>query len=89
VSCKVLLFEIKEGTFALDELPAISGLVYPMEDELIFQSGRQVIRFDGKSYSVMVNELPEEAISIADVQNSQNFLLNSSSSQSAKIVALE
>jgi DNA-binding winged helix-turn-helix (wHTH) protein/Tol biopolymer transport system component len=76
-------------TFLLDELPEISGDVYALENELIFQSGRQIIRFDGKTHSVIVNELPEEAISIADVLNNQTLLLNSSASQSAKIVALE
>jgi DNA-binding winged helix-turn-helix (wHTH) protein len=78
-----------QRTFLLNELPEISGKVYPVEAELIFQSGRQIIRFDGKTYSVIVNELPEEAISIADVMNHQTLLLNSSAGQSAKIVALE
>ena len=78
-----------ERTFDLHTLPAISGMVYPMEDTLIFQSARQVIRFDGKRYSVMVNELPQEAFSIADVHNSEMLLLNLRSSHSAKIVELE
>ena len=76
-------------TFLLDELPEISGTIYPVKDELIFQSGRQVIKFDGKTHSVMVNELPQEAISIGDAQNSDRLLLNLSSNQSAKLVALE
>jgi Tol biopolymer transport system component len=76
-------------TFLLDELPEISGMIYPVEDELIFQSGRQIIRFDGMNYSVMVNEMPEEAKSIADVQSNQRLLLNSRDDQNAKIVALE
>jgi len=76
-------------TFLLDELPEISGMIYPVEDELIFQSGRQIIRFDGLNYSVMVNEMPEEAKSIADVQSNQRLLLNSRDNQNAKIVALE
>jgi transcriptional activator of cad operon len=75
--------------FSLDALPEISGMVYPIKDALIFQSGRQIIRFDGKTHSVMVNELPLEALSIADVKNSEQILLYSSSSQSSKIVALE
>jgi hypothetical protein len=37
----------------------------------------------------MVNEMPEEAKSIADIQSNQRLLLNSRASQSAKIVALE
>jgi hypothetical protein len=73
----------------LDELPEISGMIYPVEDMLMFQSGRQIIRFDGLTYSVMVNEMPEEAKSIADIQSNQRLLLNSRASQSAKIVALE
>lgn len=76
-------------TFLLDELPEISGTIYPVEDALIFQSGRQIIRFDGKTYNVMVNELPQEVISIADIYNSEKLLLNSRAYQSAKIVALE
>ena len=76
-------------TFLFDELPEISGMIYPVEDELIFQSGRQIIRFDGLNYSVMANGMPEEAKSIADVQSSHRLLLNSRDNQSAKIVALE
>jgi len=76
-------------TFLFDELPEISGMIYPVEDELIFQSGRQIIRFDGLNYSVMANGMPEEAKSIADVQSSHRLLLNSKDNQSAKIVALE
>ena len=60
-----------------------------MEDALIFQSARQVILLDGTGYSVMVNELPQEALSIADVHNSEMLLLNLRSSHSAKIVELE
>lgn len=78
-----------QRTFLLDELPEISGMVYPVEDELIFQSGRQIMRFDGKTYRVVVSELPKNIVSIADVLNNNNFLLNSSSSKNAKIVALE
>ena len=76
-------------TFLFDELPEISGMIYPVEDELIFQSGRQIIRFDGLNYSVMANGMPEEAKSIADVQSSHRLLLNSKDNQSAKIVSLE
>jgi transcriptional activator of cad operon len=75
--------------FLLEDLLEISGMIYPVENELIFRSGRQIIRFDGLTYTVLVNELPQDVISIADVLNKNNFLLNSSSSQSAKIVALE
>jgi transcriptional activator of cad operon len=71
------------------EIPEISGDVYPLENVLIFQSGRQVIRFDGKTHSVMVDELPEEASSIVDVQSDDRLLLHSSASRSANIVALE
>ena len=78
-----------QSTFDSYALPEISGMVYPMEGALIFQSARQIIRFDGKSYNVMVNELPPEAFSIADVHNSEMLLLNLRSSQSAKIVELE
>ena len=76
-------------TFSLHELPAVSGGVYPLENDLIFQSGRQIIRFDGENYSVIVNELPEQALSIVDVHSSEIMLLNTRSSQRAKIVALE
>jgi hypothetical protein len=76
-------------TFLLDELPEITGTIYPVKDELIFQSGRKIIKFDGETHSVMVNELPQEAISIGDAQNSDRLLLNLSSNQSAKLVALE
>lgn len=76
-------------TFLLDELPEISGTIFPVKDALIFQSGRQVIKFDGQNHSVLINELPEDAISIADVQNSESLLLNLSSNQSAKLVILE
>jgi hypothetical protein len=75
--------------FSGDEIPKISGDVYPLENVLIFQSGRQIIRFDGNTYSVMVDELPEEATSIIDVQGDERLLLHSNSSRSAKIVALE
>jgi hypothetical protein len=76
-------------TFLSDELPPIFGDVYPLANALIYQSGRQIIRFDGNTHSAMGYELPNEALSIADVQNSGELLLNSSSFQSAKIVALE
>jgi transcriptional activator of cad operon len=75
--------------FLLNALPPILGSVYPMGDELIFQSGRQIIRFDGNGYNVMIEELPQEGLSIADIHNAETLLLNSSSSHSAKIVALE
>jgi transcriptional activator of cad operon len=75
--------------FLLNALPPILGSVYPMGDELIFQSGRQIIRFDGNRYNVMIEELPQEGLSIADIHNAETLLLNSSSSHSAKIVALE
>jgi transcriptional activator of cad operon len=75
--------------FLLNALPPILGSVYPMGDELMFQSGRQIIRFDGNRYNVMIEELPQEGLSIADIHNAETLLLNSSSSHSAKIVALE
>lgn len=76
-------------TFLLNELPEISGTIYPVKDELIFQSGRQIMKFDGKTHSVLVDKLPEGVISIDDAQNSEKLLLNLSSNQNAKLVALE
>jgi hypothetical protein len=75
--------------FTLEKWPQISGNIYPVEDNVIFQSGRKIILFDGQSHTVLVSELPESVISLADVLNKNEFILQSSATPKAQIVALE
>ena len=44
----------------LDEFPEISGNNYPDEDELIFLSGQQIIRYDGKNIGFFLIKLQHD-----------------------------
>ena len=74
--------------FVLPDNLSVQGQVVPYRHTLLFQSGSQLYQFDGQSFALLHNDLPEAASSLYDVHELEQWLFHSAQGNNANIVQL-
>ena len=70
------------------DLAEITGHIIPVEKGILFQSGRKIVRFDGRTFSPENLELPPEADTLVDIAAGK-MLFYSQIETKANIVLME